>query len=76
MITNGYIKKHEENVALGTLNSGLTAGKQKPRPLLAQTDPAPVQIDPSFGMRGLGNAPKHPATNGKRSVTLVQCSLA
>jgi hypothetical protein len=57
MITNGYVTKRGEQVMFATLNSGLNAGKTKPRPRVAQADLAPVAIDPNaFKIRSTINS--------------------
>jgi hypothetical protein len=82
MITNGYVAKHGEKVTLGTLNSGLNAGKTKPRSLIAQADLVPVTIAPNaFRIRSETpknskplhlSEPLNPVRDGKRSVTLLR----
>lgn len=70
MIKNGYVAKRGEHVTLGTLNSGLNAGKTKPRARVAQADLAPIAIDPNaFRIRKLSE-PLNPLRNGKRSIAL------
>jgi len=76
-IANGYAVKDGDSAARRTIESGIEAGRSKPRPLL--TNDAP-DIDVS-GMIANGIAAyksKHsklkPSFIGKRSITLVQCS--
>ena len=80
-IANGYIAKDGEAQTLATIESGINAGRSKPRPLLTSSVP---EIDTS-AMIANGIAAykrQHPEMSGtakpvkpsKRSVTLVQCS--
>lgn len=80
-ITNGYVAKDGEAQTRATIESGINAGRSKPRPLLARNVP---HIDVS-AMVANGIAAyrrQHPEASttakpdksSKRSVTLVQCS--
>jgi hypothetical protein len=81
---NGHVEKHGNKGTLDTLNSGLNAGKTKPRPRVAQSDLAPVAVDPNaFRIREMPtmnsrpsqpSVPLNSAPNGKRSVTLLRGS--
>jgi Mrp family chromosome partitioning ATPase len=80
-IANGYVAKDGEAQTRATIESGINAGRSKPRPLLTGNVP---DIDVS-AMVANGIAAyrrQHPVTSAsekpdktsKRSVTLVQCS--
>ena len=76
MITNGYVAKRGQKMTLGTLNSGLNAGRTKPRPRVAQNDPAPVAVSSDGFKRRTPETLSSEAPNGtrKRHVTLLRGS--
>ena len=80
-IANGYVAKDGEAQTRATIESGINAGRSKPRPLLASCVPH-IDVSAMIANGIAAYRRQHPAasTSGKpdksskRSVTLVQCS--
>jgi hypothetical protein len=75
-ISNGYVSKDGEAQARATIESGINAGRSKPRPLL--TDSVPDIDLSAMVANGIAEYKRQEILNShkssRRSVTLVQCS--
>ena len=70
--SNGYVSKRGEAAARRTIESGLNAGIEKPRPLLAATTPN-VSVDlPSIVRTAKERQAQPKVEGGKRTVSLIQ----
>ena len=80
-IANGYVAKDGEAQTKATIESGINAGRSKPRPLLASCVPN-IDVSAMIANGITEYRRQHPEAstsgkpdkNSKRSVTLVQCS--
>ena len=75
-IANGYVAKDGEAQTRATIESGINAGRSKPRPLLAGSAPdIDVSTMIAHGMAEYKHKHSQPTpARNNRSVTLVQCS--
>lgn len=80
-IANGYVAKDGEAQTRATIESGINAGRSRPRPLLTSSVPE-IDISAMVANGIAAYKRQHPETStsgksdksSKRSVTLVQCS--